>query len=50
MQISSTLGRDATNLNSMDHGADSVVRDVIQAQLKGRHHHPGLQLAPRGEK
>lgn len=39
---------DGTNLDSIDHGADSVIRDVIQAQLKGRHHHPGLQLAPRG--
>lgn len=39
---------DATNLNSIDHGADSIFCDVIKAQLKGRHHHPGLQLAPRG--
>lgn len=48
MQIRSTLGRDAANLNGVDHGADGVIRDVIQAQLEGRHHHPGLQLAPCG--
>lgn len=39
----------ATNLNSVDHGADGIICDVIQAQLKGRHHHAGLQLAPRGQ-
>ncbi len=39
----------STNLNSIDHAADGILCDVIQAQLKGRHHHAGLQLAPRGQ-
>lgn len=39
----------ATNLNSVDHAADGILCDVIQAQLKGRHHHASLQLAPRGQ-
>lgn len=39
----------ATNLNSVDHGVNSIFCDVIQAQLKGCHHHPGFQLAPCGQ-
>lgn len=46
--IYSAWSMDATNLDRIDHGADSVFCDVVKAQLKGRHHHPGLQLAPRG--
>lgn len=38
-----------TNLDSMGHAADGVFCDVVQAQLEGRHHHAGLQLAPRGQ-
>ena len=33
----------------MDHGADGVLRDVVQAQLKNGDHHAGLQLAPGGQ-
>lgn len=36
----------STNLNSVGHGADGIICDIIQAQLKGCHHHAGLQLAP----
>lgn len=43
------IAKTATNLNSIYQGADGIVCDVIQAQLKGRHHHAGLQLAPRGQ-
>lgn len=42
MLIYSSWSLDATNLNSTDHGADSVFCDVLKAQFKGRHHHPGL--------
>ena len=38
-----------THLNSIDHGTDGVLCDVIQAQLKGCHHHASLQLAPCGQ-
>lgn len=38
-----------TNLDSVGHGADSFFRDVVQAHLKGRHHHARLQLAPCGQ-
>lgn len=37
----------ATDLNSVDRAANGIICDVIQAQLKGHHHHAGLQLAPR---
>lgn len=39
----------ATNLDSMCHGVDSVLCDVIQAQLEGCDHHAGLKLPPRGQ-
>lgn len=36
-------------LNGIDHGADGIFCDVIQAHLKGGHHHASLQLAPCGQ-
>lgn len=38
-----------TYLHCVDHGADGVLRDVVQAQLKSGDHHAGLQLAPGGQ-
>lgn len=32
----------STNLNSICHGVNSILCDIIQAQLKGCDHHAGL--------
>lgn len=38
-----------THLNSIGHGADGLLCDIVEAQLKSSHHHAGLQLAPGGQ-